>query len=278
MPTFIGIDLAWQSDRNHSGGVVLQGDQRTVALCQVGSGFCTLAEVEEFIDSNTSADTVIAVDAPLVINNASGQRPCETEVSRRFGAAHAGAHTANLGLYPDARSVQLARDLACRGFSHCPPQRGPTQGGKWFFEVYPHPAHVVLFRRERIIKYKKGRVASRRDGLAEFRTGLLHHLGAAQPSLAVNGALEALLEQPLETLRGIRLKHYEDQLDALLCAYLAAHFWAWGYERNEMIGSLDQGYIIIPRLDPALPDGPGHLARSAGRNRQPEPVRSGPRG
>ena len=41
--------------------------------------------------------------------------------------------------------------------------------GKWFFEVYPHPAHVVLFNREKIIKYKKGNVKLRREGLGEFQ-------------------------------------------------------------------------------------------------------------
>ena len=44
MPTFIGIDLAWQSDRNHSGGAVLEGDQSVVILREVSSGLGTLAD------------------------------------------------------------------------------------------------------------------------------------------------------------------------------------------------------------------------------------------
>lgn len=258
MPTFIGIDLAWRSDKNHSGGAVLRGDRRAVTLLRVAPDLCSLAEVEDFIDSNSSADTVVAVDAPLVIGNHTGQRPCETEISRRFGASHAGAHTSNLSLYPDAGSVRLARDLERLGFSHCPPEHRPTLGGKWFFEVYPHPAHVVLFRRQRIIKYKKGPIAARRAGLGEFRHNLLHHLCGAQPALTVNPTLQALLYQPLAELRGSRLKHYEDQLDALLCAYLAAHFWAWSYERNQMIGTLEHGYIINPRAADAQSP---HVAR-----------------
>jgi predicted RNase H-like nuclease len=50
-------------------------------------------------------------------------------------------------------------------------------------------------------------------------------------------------------VRGAALKEYEDKLDAVFCAYLAAHFWTWSYERNEMIGTREMGYIINPRLD-----------------------------
>jgi predicted RNase H-like nuclease len=249
MPTFIGIDLAWQSDRNHSGGAVLEGNERAVQLRELSSGLCTLADVEAFVEGNAGSDTVVAIDAPLVIENVDGQRACETEISRRFGSAHASAHTSNRRLYPDARSVQLAKDLEAGGFRHCLSPLSPHCGGKWFFEVYPHPAHVVLFSRDTIIKYKKGRVAARRAGLMEFRQSLLVHLSNARPSLKLNALLESFLGEPLENLRGAGLKEYEDKLDAVFCAYLAAHFWAWGYARNEMIGTVEQGYIINPIAD-----------------------------
>lgn len=248
MPTFIGIDLAWQSDKNHSGGAVLEGDQTAVALREVSSGLCSLADVEAFIDCNVGLDTVVAVDAPLVIRNFGGQRPCETEIGRRFGAADASAHTSNLRLYPNARSVQFARDLESQGFLHCPRPHAPMLGGRWFFEVYPHPAHVVLFQRKKIIKYKKGRVALRKIGLTEFRQSLLEHLSELRPSLKINVALKCFLDHPLEDLGGAALKQYEDKLDAIFCAYLAAYFWLWSYERNEMIGTPEMGYIINPRL------------------------------
>ena len=139
--------------------------------------------------------------------------------------------------------------LESRGFLHCPRPHAPQLGRRWFFEVYPHPAHVVLFRRTRIIKYKKGPIASRRCGLEEFRQSLIEHLSVAQPSLKITVALQSFLDQPLEMLRGAALKQYEDKLDAVFCAYLAAYFWAWSYQRNEMIGSYETGYIINPRID-----------------------------
>jgi len=246
-PIFIGIDLAWQSDRNHSGCAVLQGNQSGLSVLEFSEGLTKLDDVEAFIKRHSRDDTVIAIDPPLVIGNISGQRPCETEISQRFGAAHAGAHTSNFALYPCAGGVRLANHLESQGFRHCPEPHKRHLGGKWFFEVYPHPAHVVLFKRSRIIKYKKGPVASRRRGLHEFRESLRDFLCRSDPPLINNSMLQSFLELPLDILKGIALKHYEDKLDAIFCSYLAAYFWAWSYEQNEMIGTHETGYIINPR-------------------------------
>ncbi len=43
------------------------------------------------------------------------------------------------------------------------------------------------------------------------------------------------------------MKRYEDTLDAIFCAYLAWHCWRWGAERNEMFGTMEQGYIVVPK-------------------------------
>jgi pyridoxamine 5'-phosphate oxidase len=43
------------------------------------------------------------------------------------------------------------------------------------------------------------------------------------------------------------LKAVEDQLDAIHCAYVAAHWWYWGSERNEVLGNAQDGYIVVPK-------------------------------
>jgi len=43
------------------------------------------------------------------------------------------------------------------------------------------------------------------------------------------------------------LKAVEDQIDAVLAAYIAAHWWYWGLERNEVLGNARTGYIVVPR-------------------------------
>ncbi len=38
-----------------------------------------------------------------------------------------------------------------------------------------------------------------------------------------------------------------DQLDAVLCAYLAAHWWFWGRARNDVLGDSKTGRFIVPK-------------------------------
>jgi len=246
---FIGVDLAWQSERNHSGLAAFRGGRDGASFRDAASGVCDLEGVLEFVQSNEERSTVIAIDAPLIVKNPSGQRPCETQVSRRFSKAHAGAHTSNLTLYPRPGGVELARTLTSLGYRHCsPPDEEWSSDGRWFFEVYPHPAHVVLFNRARIIKYKKGRVADRKRGLKELRCSLRCFVFGAHPSLQLDQRVCELLESDLEQLRGTSLKQYEDTLDAMICAYLAFHLWRWGWSRSGMFGDMQSGYIVNPTV------------------------------
>ena len=214
-------------------------------------GAATLADVQAFIEAHETADTTIAVDAPLIIRNETGRRPCEAEISRRFGKAHAGAHPSNRSLYPEAGSVQLALDLIARGYRHCPePDAGRPGPGRWICEVYPHPAHVVLFERDRIIKYKRGRVAERRRGLGRLRRGIRSTIFSDAGPFRFDAGLEQMFAEPLASVRGRALKRYEDRLDAILCAYVASQLRQWGWARSEMFGDTRSGYIVVPTTPP----------------------------
>jgi predicted RNase H-like nuclease len=245
--TFIGIDLAWGVDRNHTGMAVLRGDQRGARLASVGEGVVSLASIVEFVREHSTASTVVAVDAPLVVTNATGFRECEREIGRRFGRFHASCLSNNLTRTPQPAGVRLVEALAPLGFQHdfdiATAQQRP---GRWLFEVYPHPAMVVLFDLEQIIKYKKGSVAQRRLGLWELQRRL-GTLSEGSCGLIANADPEELLARDVARLRGSALKRYENTLDALFCAYLAWHCWRWGAARNEMFGTLENGYIVVPR-------------------------------
>lgn len=264
MQTFLGLDLAWHGRGKNSALAVLIGDDERVALSNTFD-LTSDDEIFESIQTRSSPDSVLAIDAPLVIKNETGQRECEREIGQLFGHADASAHTANMARCPDARSLRLVSRLEAAGWRHdVDPVRDRRSRGRCLFEVYPHPAHVVLFDRQRIIKYKKGVVAARRAGLEDLRTGIVQHLCCATPALLMSDALQALVAKPLIELGGLALKKYEDSLDALLCAYIAAHYWTWGEERNEMIGTMDAGYIVTPRRTAAGEDW-SHPARSAKR-------------
>jgi uncharacterized protein len=251
--TFIGVDLAWQGSRNHSGIAVARGTGRGAVLSAISSGVTSFEGAVDFIEEHATEHSVAAIDAPLVITNTTGRRECESLVSRKFGGRHASAHSTNLTLYPGGGPVQLVPMLAARGFVHdleiAAAKRRP---GRWIFEVYPHPAQVVLFDLPKIIRYKKGSSAEKRTGLERLRRYLAGVLPTADPALDIGETGEGLLRQDLEKLSGTGLKRYEDLLDAWFCSYLALYLWWWGDERNEMLGDLRSGYIVVP-TQPIVP-------------------------
>ena len=78
--------------------------------------------------------------------------------------------------------------------------------------------------------------------------------GRHQIQVALGAAVQLFQGKPARTLRHLvpRLLPSElakipaDQLDAVLCAYLAAHWWLWGRARNDVLGDSKTGYIIVP--------------------------------
>ena len=245
--TFIGIDLAWSVDRNHTGIVVLRGDARGEQFAASATGVTSLAAIVEFVQEHASSSTVVAVDAPLIVTNMSGFRECERKIGEEFGSYDASCHSNNLTRTPKPAGMQLVAALERVGFRHdFDITRARQRKGRWLFEVYPHPAMVVLFGLEQIIKYKKGSVAQKRRGLAELQ----QHLGmlaSGSRGLIETATLRELLSRDVAALRGAALKQYEDTLDALFCAYLAWHCWRWGQARNKCFGDLEHGYIVVPK-------------------------------
>jgi len=240
---FLGLDLAWKVDGNHSAIAVLTGDEGGVQLRAVSDGLSSLIDVVKFIEAHSGPTTVLAVDASLIVKNEAGQRRCETLIGREFGRYHASCHTTNLKR-PYARTGErLIAALKSHGFLHdFDLDRARHREGRWLFETYPHPSMVRLFGLKRIIAYKKGTVAEKRAGL-----GILQgHLKVLE-NLQEDENIEEFLDLDVATLKGHALKHYEDKLDALFCAYLAWHCWRWGQEKNEIYGSMEDGYIVVAR-------------------------------
>lgn len=238
---FLGLDLAWKVDGNHSAVAVLAGDERAVELKTISDSLCSLIDIVSFIEDHSGPTTVLAVDASLVVTNTTGQRRCETLIGRAFGQYHASCHTTNL-TKPYARTGErLITALTPHGFVHnfdinC----AQHKRGRWLFETYPHPSMVRLFALDRIIAYKKGTVAEKRSGLLRLQNHL-RQLSDVLPTASLSG----LLDRDVATLRGQALKQHEDQLDAFFCAYLAWYCWRWGPKRNKAYGSMENGYIVV---------------------------------
>ncbi len=142
---FVGIDLAW-GERNPSGLAVLDGEARLLTTDAVR----TDAEIEDRLAPYVEGGCVVGIDAPIVVRNPTGSRPAEQALNADFARFHAGAHPSNTGKPEFADGTRAAR-LAKRLQLDVDPRSGRDRRA---IEVYPHPATVVLFGLDRILRYK----------------------------------------------------------------------------------------------------------------------------
>jgi len=235
MPTFLGIDLGWYGKPSGLASIGLNAGG-----CLELRGMARLESVDEILawleTEAAGGSAIAAVDAPLVIPNRSGIRNAERELNRDFRRFHAGCHAANLGRPFAAHVIGFSRRLQDLGYRHGA-STGAQAAGRFQIEVHPHAATVSLFRLERIVKYKRGTREPRGRELGRLRSLMLSSLPEMNPALC--------LHLPSVPPTG-RLKPVEDQIDAVICAYIAAHWWWWGTERNRLYGSERDGYIVVP--------------------------------
>jgi predicted RNase H-like nuclease len=238
---FLGIDLGWSSGASGLCCLAWQTGKLTLIDLQ---RLDAIADVFTWIDTHLPTDQpgMVAVDAPTLIANPTGMRLCDRLAHKHFGKYHAGCYPANLGLPFAKRTVEFGLNLEARGFLHAPTLQ-PQQPGRFQIESFPHPAIVHLFQLQRILKYKKGTVAQRAAELATLRTLICDRLPLLDPPLDV---LSSAIPIPAIPTKGTALKAVEDQLDSIICAYIAAHWWYWGADRNLVLGNLAEGYIVVP--------------------------------
>jgi len=245
---FLGIDLGWRSQPSGLCCLELQAEMLHVLdLTRLDGIAEILAWVDGWVPNPTPA--MIAVDAPTLIPNAVGMRVPDRLTHKYFGKYHAGCYPANQGSPFAARTVGFGLSLEARGFAHAP-TIAPKIPGRYQIEVFPHPAMVHLFDLPRILKYKKGKVAERRSELIKLRQGILTHFPCLQPALSLAPPQQSGWQLPTIPETGVALKAVEDQLDALICAYVAAYWWIWGADRNQVLGDRDTGYIVVPKPRP----------------------------
>lgn len=139
---FIGLDLAWRESQpgrvaNETGVAVLDANGRVV-----DAGWTRgLEETVDRVATAAGPSALLFIDAPLVVDNPSGQRPCETQVGQRYGRWKVSANTTNLRS-PRHAGVTLRRVLEERGWCYSDGRSGPPGDGLWCCECYPYTTLV----------------------------------------------------------------------------------------------------------------------------------------
>lgn len=237
----IGIDLAWQSRNNTTALTVGELSGSDFHIRHISK---PLRGLDSIIDAIDKEDDVqgISIDASLIINNESGQRECERELSKVYGSRYASCHASNTMLYPNPDSVALANHLSNKQFRHL----GNPAKEKWQIECYPHPALIEIFSLPERLPYKKGKVAARRQGQIELANRLKSLTHSNVLSLSIDDAFKSHLDEThIETLRGKALKQNEDALDSIICAYIGALYKV--RVPHQTFGDINTGYIYVPQ-------------------------------
>ncbi|MDO9456266.1 DUF429 domain-containing protein [Nocardioides sp.] len=230
---YVGIDLAW-GERKPTGVAVIDADAR---LLHVGA-VLTDDEIEAALAAY-DGPCLVAMDAPLVVKNATGSRPAEQALSKDFRRFDAGTHPSNTGKPEFANGTRAAR-VAKRLGLDIDPRSGRARRA---IEVYPHPATIVLFGLEKVLRYK----AKPGRDLELLRGELLALMGHVEGLVATDETWQVLRTTVATATQKAQLRRVEDQVDAVLCAYLAL-FADTRPDEVTRYGDLETGYIVTPSL------------------------------
>jgi predicted RNase H-like nuclease len=266
----IGIDLAWGEGSDEK----LANETGLVAVEPSGeildSGWaCGISETVVWIERVATTDTLLMIDAPLVVSNTSGQRLCEKQVGERYMHPwKVGANSTNSGS-ERLGGVALLRVLEATGWRYhdgCDGQ--PPSSGRYVAEVFPYTTLVgapeLGYDDERPI-YKRRPKSLRSLSMNAFRElraancdeliRRLATLRTADPplDLASHDATDALIEEP-SPIADDAYKHREDLIDAVLCAWTGRLWLARGLDRCQVLGVGDPLTPVATIIAPARPE------------------------
>jgi predicted RNase H-like nuclease/ppGpp synthetase/RelA/SpoT-type nucleotidyltranferase len=234
---YIGVDLAWGLNRP-TGIAVLDADARLVHVTTVR----TDDEIAESLAPYVEGPCVAGIDAPLVVVNPTGSRPAEQALTRDFRRFEAGTHPSNTGKPEFADGTRGGRLCERLGLDLDPDSTADRRA----IEVYPHPATIVLFDLDRTLKYKQ-KQGRDLELLRRELLRLIDHTAGLVDVGGPDGTWAALRAAVVGARRKSDLRVVEDQVDAVVCAYVALFSDRWP-ERTTTYGDLATGYIVTPSL------------------------------
>jgi predicted RNase H-like nuclease/alkylated DNA nucleotide flippase Atl1 len=273
---YLGVDLAWGEGNevklaNQSGvvalepsGVILHADW-TVGL----------DETFEWIERHATPDTLLFVDAPLIVDNAEGQRIAERQVGQRYGRWWVSANSTNT-TSPRQAGVHLRERLERAGWRYDDGRQGPPDSGRVFSECYPYTTLVGVEelgyddKRPAYKRLQKGVPAAQaRDVRASACDELIRRVARLRDheismDLASHTATRVLVDEQ-SPVAPRAYKQREDLLDACICAWTAALWHRTGTDRCQLLGDENQpphDRPVATIIAPARPEQRGTTARA----------------
>jgi len=254
MTRFLGVDLAWAEGTLGAPGGRPVKETGLACLDETGrvisAGWARgIDEVVDWVQSLAEPGAVLAIDAPLVVNNPTGMRVCEKETGSRYGRWHVAANASNQAL-PWLGGVTLRRRLEHLGWSYTDGLTPVAATASTFFECYPYTTLVgaeefgYTDKRPRYKRMGTGLpISERRVARALVCDDLIERmwrLESADPPLDLGShpATDSLVTDPTPLL-DTAYKHREDLIDAVLSAWTASLWHRHGLARSQVLGATD---------------------------------------
>lgn len=213
----------------------------------------SLREVVEATHRKVEAWPLISLDIPLSHQPITERRQADQEVSHKYGACHAAAHTPN-PKRPGKVSSHIYGTLTGLGYQLVTNGVCLAPNRPLFLETYPHPAVIELLGLQHRLQYKTSRrqnywphdTPTRRwEKLVESLT-LLHDGLSGELELADKLPGPAFL--PATSPKEATFKGYEDAIDATVCAWVGVEFLR---DRCRPFGGADDTiWLPLPRRSP----------------------------
>ena len=244
---YVGFDSAWADNRLKPGAicaiVVDGGSTRFEAPVLVGFD-AALAYILERHAPGTL--TLLGIDQPTIVPNESGARPVDRVAAALMSWSGGGVQPAFRGaskaaLFGDGAPIW--RFLAALGFRDDPEAAALAQAGGFVMEVFPAMALLALdpaFLEAPGAgpRYNPARKTFRQE--AWRAVCLATAAEARRLGFAEAAAWCAALDPDAKPRKIV-----QDQLDALLCALVAAR-WHLARETCVVVGDLARGFIVAP--------------------------------
>ena len=238
----LGIDAAWTLSEP-SGVALWQFENRRWKCMRVApsyTAFCgdidwdapvlggpinvpaTLDECRRLLDGKVP--DIVAASIPLGLTPVTGRRLCDTLINKLFSRCKCTIH-APTPQQPGAVALRLHQ-----GFKEAGYHLATTPGFSplaTLIEIYPHVAMLGLMGRPERVPYKTFNTktywphlpaAARRRRLVEEWSAILERLGQYA------NAIDIALPHSPEKWKFLRLKRFEDAIDALVCAWMAVQY------------------------------------------------------
>jgi predicted RNase H-like nuclease len=237
---YIGVDAAWGEIKDT--GIVALSSTGTVIDAALVQG---IAQTVAWVQTHSGNDTLVFVDAPLVVVNAEGQRLCEKHVGQRYWRWNVSANSTNTASKA-LGGVALLAALQGVGFRYNDGLDGPPARGRVVSECYPYTTIVgyAPFDYDERPTYKRKPKAVPAAAFPRVRAaacdGLVQRvskLADADPplDLASHDLTRTLIEES-SPIDNKRYKRREDLLDAALCAWTAALWDRHGLAACQVLG------------------------------------------